>query len=319
MKVARTIRQLGIAAVAASFASATAAQDSANVRLPSNPRPGECYQQIYVPPPTREVARRELLQEASTELVVTPARYEWVDEEVKIEEEAEIIEVTPARFEIEKREVVIEPERREVSVEPAEYEIVSEPVQVRAAYSTWRRCDANERLEDDASQVMCFVTVPAEYRTVERRVVSKPAQLVTRIIPAKTVQIDVKVMVERPRRRIRRIPAVTRTFRVLREIDPMRTDRTRIPATYQTVFETVKAGEGRLEWRPILCETSIDIDTIRDVQRALSARGFEPGPIDGVMGPLTRSALAAFQRSEGLAQGGLEAQTLLALGIENPG
>ena len=32
-------------------------------------------------------------------------------------------------------------------------------------------------------------------------------------------------------------------------------------------------------------------------QVALRAHGFDPGPVDGVRGPLTRSALARFQRA----------------------
>ncbi|MEM1371120.1 MAG: TIGR02594 family protein [Pseudomonadota bacterium] len=35
------------------------------------------------------------------------------------------------------------------------------------------------------------------------------------------------------------------------------------------------------------------------MQRALLAKGFDPGPIDGVMGPLTDKALVAFKRSIG--------------------
>jgi peptidoglycan hydrolase-like protein with peptidoglycan-binding domain len=57
--------------------------------------------------------------------------------------------------------------------------------------------------------------------------------------------------------------------------------------------------------------------TVRDVQRMLADRGLYTGPIDGVIGPATRSALAAFQRSANLdATGRLNAQTLAALGVQ---
>jgi peptidoglycan hydrolase-like protein with peptidoglycan-binding domain len=49
----------------------------------------------------------------------------------------------------------------------------------------------------------------------------------------------------------------------------------------------------------------------------LADRGLYTGPIDGVIGPATRSALAAFQRSSNLAATGrLDAQTLAALGVQ---
>lgn len=40
--------------------------------------------------------------------------------------------------------------------------------------------------------------------------------------------------------------------------------------------------------------------TVGDLQRALEAAGYDPGPKDGVMGPSTRRALTAFQQDMGL-------------------
>lgn len=45
--------------------------------------------------------------------------------------------------------------------------------------------------------------------------------------------------------------------------------------------------------------------TIFDLQQALAARGFDPGPVDGVNGPLTLRAVRAFQRSVGLDADGI--------------
>ena len=52
------------------------------------------------------------------------------------------------------------------------------------------------------------------------------------------------------------------------------------------------------------------------VQVALRAHGYDPGPVDGVSGPLTRSALAAFQRSKRLpADGRIDRPTRRAFGM----
>lgn len=51
------------------------------------------------------------------------------------------------------------------------------------------------------------------------------------------------------------------------------------------------------------------------LQVALHARGFDPGPVDGVAGPMTRGALSAFQRRHGLrVDGTLDPVTRRALG-----
>jgi Putative peptidoglycan binding domain len=49
---------------------------------------------------------------------------------------------------------------------------------------------------------------------------------------------------------------------------------------------------------------------VRDAQRALKAKGFDPGPIDGKMGPRTSAAVKEFQDKENLtATGQLDAET----------
>jgi uncharacterized protein (TIGR02594 family) len=53
---------------------------------------------------------------------------------------------------------------------------------------------------------------------------------------------------------------------------------------------------------------------IRAVQQRLTALGFKPGFIDGIMGPNTRSAIEAFQRREGIAvTGHVDVMTASAL------
>lgn len=49
-----------------------------------------------------------------------------------------------------------------------------------------------------------------------------------------------------------------------------------------------------------------DLGRVRDVQAALQVLGFDPGPIDGILGPQTRSAVLAFQTANPpLAQDGI--------------
>jgi peptidoglycan hydrolase-like protein with peptidoglycan-binding domain len=56
--------------------------------------------------------------------------------------------------------------------------------------------------------------------------------------------------------------------------------------------------------------------TIREVQRQLASRGYNPGPADGVLGRSTRAALSEFQRTQNLpVTGRADSQTLAALGV----
>jgi hypothetical protein len=57
-------------------------------------------------------------------------------------------------------------------------------------------------------------------------------------------------------------------------------------------------------------------EIIRQVQASLQAGGFNPGTIDGTMGPQTRDALRWFQNTKGLLPtGDLDEKTLDALGV----
>lgn len=55
---------------------------------------------------------------------------------------------------------------------------------------------------------------------------------------------------------------------------------------------------------------------VRDAQQALRDLGYEPGPIDGRVGPRTRTALLRYQHAEGLpATGHLDTETMVRLDI----
>jgi hypothetical protein len=60
-----------------------------------------------------------------------------------------------------------------------------------------------------------------------------------------------------------------------------------------------------------------EAERIRQAQRVLSTLGYDAGKADGVIGPLTRQALEAFQHTYNLAPTGeLDTPTLVALGLQ---
>ncbi len=46
-------------------------------------------------------------------------------------------------------------------------------------------------------------------------------------------------------------------------------------------------------------------EDVQEIQQALADQGFDPGPIDGIYGPLTEAAVKSFQMSKGLAADGI--------------
>ncbi|HEY6197233.1 MAG TPA: peptidoglycan-binding domain-containing protein [Candidatus Binatia bacterium] len=59
-------------------------------------------------------------------------------------------------------------------------------------------------------------------------------------------------------------------------------------------------------------------ESVKKVQQALKDKGQDPGPIDGVMGEKTKSALKAYQSANKLkATGMLDSETAKSLGVES--
>jgi len=64
-------------------------------------------------------------------------------------------------------------------------------------------------------------------------------------------------------------------------------------------------------------EPNMDPNVVRQIQQALSQKGVNPGPIDGIYGPLTAAAVRAFQTANALvADGEVGPKTAQALGVQ---
>lgn len=86
--------------------------------------------------------------------------------------------------------------------------------------------------------------------------------------------------------------------------------------TLKSAGEKVKAKTERA-WDKT--KAAVKGGRVRSAQEALRDKGFDPGPIDGVMGPRTRAAVRDFQQKEGIAATGeLDLTTSSRLGMTAP-
>ncbi len=69
---------------------------------------------------------------------------------------------------------------------------------------------------------------------------------------------------------------------------------------------SVGREEGKKEIQAAIMEYRMRApDRIKNVQRALKHAGFDPGPVDGHLGPRTKKALVGFQKAQGLEPDGI--------------
>lgn len=82
------------------------------------------------------------------------------------------------------------------------------------------------------------------------------------------------------------------------------------------MVERYQAAQGLAASAPPAAQGSASVaigrDGLRAVQGALAARGYSPGPADGLMGPRTRDAIAAFEQARGLPVTGQPTAALLS-------
>jgi hypothetical protein len=178
----------------------------------------------------------------------------------------------------------------------ATYETVIEDVLVSPATQKWVKstADAGCLSANPADcQVMCLREVPAVYKKVSRKIVKTPASRQEIPVPAEYKIIPKQVLDQ-----------------------PASQQQIEIPATYKQVShkELVKKG-GYSEWREILCASKLTTAKIAEIQNALKANGYNPGPIDNIFGELTKAALVKYQQDKNLPVGNLNIETLKSLGV----
>ncbi len=285
--------------------------------FPPNAKPGECYTRVLVPANYETKTEQVLKRAASARVEVIPAKYEWAEEQVLVREASERIEVVPAEYGYAEEQVLVKPASTRLVEVPAEYGWEEERILVKPAHQIWKKGRGPiERVDHGTGEILCLVEVPAEYRTVRKKVVKSPATTRTVEIPAEYKTVRKKVVKKPATTRTITIPAEYNTVKVRKMVSPPQEKRIPIPEEYDTVTRRVKITEEHMAWREILCETNANPGVIRDIQRALTAAGYNAGTPDGRLGQQTLAAVAAYQRAKGLPTGGLTLRTIESLGIK---
>ncbi len=291
-----------------SLAVSTAAAESepaAAPLLPPNAKAGECYARVLVPPRYETSTDQVIKTAASTRIETNPAEFETVTRQVLVKAASERIEVVPASYGWETEEVLVTPATTKLVAAPARYNTVTEKVLVKPEH----------KVNEITGEIMCLVTVPAEYKTISKQVLV--AEATTKEIPvaAEYKTVKRKVMTSPPTTRKIEIPAEYKTVTVRNVVTPAQSRSVEIPATYQTVASRKLVQDSYLEWRSILCETNMTREVITAMQSALKREGEYAGPIDGIVGPATVSAISAYQRKQSLPRGGITLEMLQRLNV----
>ena len=283
---------------------------------PPQANPGECFARVFVPPTYATSSERVLTRGASERLEIIPAKYEWVEEKVMVKAPSERIEVIPAKYGWVEEEVMVKAASSRLEQIPAKYEWVEDKVLEKESHVIWKKGRGPlEKVDNTTGEIMCLIEVPASYKTVKKKVMVNAPGTRAIEIPAEYKTVKKRVVVEPPQERTISIPAEYEMVKVRKLVTPPQEQRIPLPEEYESVTKTVKTDDGHMEWRRIMCETNLTPATVIRLQTALRDAGYDPGPIDGVLGRQTAVAIKSYQRDKRLAEGGLTFETVKNLGI----
>ncbi|MCH9813576.1 MAG: peptidoglycan-binding protein [Epsilonproteobacteria bacterium] len=288
----------------------------ANSLYPPNAKAGECYARVLIPAQYQMQTEKVLAKEAGENITVVPAKYNMVTKKILVKEASQRLVAIPATYKKVTEKVLVKEASEKLVKVPATYENITEKILVKAAHTAWKKGRGPvEKLDGSTGEILCLVSIPAQYRTVTKRVLKTPAS--TKSVPVPAVYKTVaRTVVDQPAStKSVPVPAVYKTVKVRELVEPAAVKKSVIPETYQTVTKRVKVSDAELKWQPILCKTNMTLPNIKSVQRALKKAGMNPGPIDGIFGWRTRAALERYQRANKLSTGALTKETLKSLGV----
>ena len=231
------------------------------VDTPPAAHPGQCFARVRTAPTYGTYSERVLVTPGRREQRTIPAVYEWAERQVLVQPAHIEHRVIPATYRSVTETVVVRAATTRIEHTEAVYETVTERVVSRPAHSEWRRTFVGpdgvipEGAEvHPTGEMICLIAVPAEYSTVERRVLREPGHDVEVRVPAETREVTRQVIDRPERTEDIPVPAVYRTEKYRRVVTEARTDWIEVPAVYATREARRQTSAGRLEWREVKCD-----------------------------------------------------------------
>jgi hypothetical protein len=177
------------------------------------------------------------------------------------------LKIVEAEYAWEEEKVIVKEAREEISVKPATYKWINDKVLFSG--------------EDG-------------YKTVRKKVMVTPPEVIKNTIPAEYKTIKVKKLVK-----------------------PAEIKRVEIAPVYEDVSVPVKLRNPTTEWREVLCANKVTSKFVYKLQNALRKSKHYTSGVDGKVGSKTLKAIQDFQKDNSLASGQLTVETVKALGIHD--
>ncbi|MBK8394772.1 MAG: peptidoglycan-binding protein [Leptospiraceae bacterium] len=187
---------------------------------------------------------------------------------------------------------------------------------------------------ENAKSGHCYVktSIPAEYKTVEEKVLVSEATSKMEDVPAEMETIEEKI-IDKPGSSLwkkssdgdlycyEEIPPTYKVIKKEVQKSPATRKLVTVPAEYKTEKKEIVVKEAKNEWTEVLCGNNAKPEIIAQLQKSLKEKGYSPGNTDGKLEQNTMDAISKYQKEKNLkpsSNGLINMDTALSLGVKMP-
>jgi len=227
-------------------------------------------------------------------LVKVPAKYKTIRKKVvKTPATTKVVEIPAVTKTIKVKKLVSAAKTEEITIPEVKSTIQKSVLDTKPTFSWIKVGESVDRGLSYTGHRICLVETAAKKQKITKTVLD---------VPASTKEITIE--------------PTYKTIKVKKLVEKAQEIKTPIEAVYKMVNKTEKVSDSHQSWERILCQTNMNQEVILSIQKALKAKNYNPGKIDGVLGRDTRLALDKYQRDNSLSTGGITYETLKALDVE---
>lgn len=286
---------------------------------PMDARAGQCFARVLIPAEYATEAQTVTVQDGYERIEVSQPQFRTGSQNVVVRDEYKRYQVTEPQFRTEQATITTRPAFERLVVEPAQFASQPRAVTIREPRLVWRRgtdLSGVRRIDPQTGDVFCLVEEPGQTQAYSYRALTRPETVRRETVPAQVQTVTRQVLVRPATVQEVVVPAEVRSVAVHELVAPAAERRVAVEPRLGTFNRQVMTAPERYEWVPVVCETQMTGGLNSRIQQALAQRGLYRGPIDGIVGPMTRDALSRFQRAERIPGGGqVTTETLSRLGV----
>nr|WP_082045831.1 peptidoglycan-binding domain-containing protein [Pseudomonas flavescens] len=299
-------------------AKPTAAAASAQEPQEYEIQPGQCWVHAQVRPRPVQSTQEIVVKDSVNKITVTPAELDKGFKQVVTREGTKTYRIEPPTYRVVSEQVKIRPEVKRYIVVPAVYENAQETITLEEAKTVLDQCRAAGTRYSSGTGAMSFCArqVPAKQEVVKVKKLVSPETVRVETDPAQYKSVT-RWIVDKPAQAIEVTldPEYTKVAST-EVVRPVEANQIIVPEEKRQLQVTRFEGNARIVSRQTVCDGDINENLVTRLQQSLVKRGFNPGTVDGKLGKRTLDALTEYQTANGQAVGALTLESLTALEVQ---